>query len=152
MKPFKAMLFPDQGRDFKAKRWLKIILRTGHLIGIAGMATYVLSDTLITNWLFYIHLTIASGVAIMLLDIWSNGIWLFQLRGQAIIIKLILFTILLMTEQYDSGLFFGMIVISGLIAHAPSDVRYYSIYHRRRIESLYNINNQPRSAKKCYFD
>jgi len=146
------LIFPPKSRDFKAKRWLKITLRTGHLIGMAGMTTYVLSDTFITDWLFFIHLTIASGVAMMLLDIWSNGVWLVQLRGQAIIIKLILFAALLMTEQHDSLLFFSMIIISGLIAHAPSNVRYYSIFHRRRIESLYNINNQPTSAKKCYYD
>ena len=146
------LIFPPKSRDFKAKRWIKITLRTGHLIGMAGMATYALSDTYITDWLFYIHLTIASGVAMMLLDIWSNGVWLFQLRGQAIIIKLILFAALLMTGQYDSWLFFSMIIISGLIAHAPSNIRYYSIFHRRRIESLYQIDKQPSSAKKCYFD
>ncbi len=146
------LIFPPKSRDFKAKRWLKITLRTGHLIGIAGMGAYVLSDSFVTNWLFYIHLTIASGVAIMLLDIWSNGVWLFQLPGKAIIIKLILFTALLITEQHNSLLFFSIIIISGLIAHAPSDIRYYSIFHRRRIESLYNINQQPGSAKKCYFD
>lgn len=152
MTQFRSILFPDKSRDFKAKRWLKIMLRTAHLAGIAGMAVYVLSDTLITDWLFYIHLTIASGVAIMLLDIWSNGVWLLQLRGQAIIAKLILFAGLLMAEQHDSLLFFSIIIISGLIAHAPSNVRYYSIFHRRRIESLYNIDQQPISAKKCYFD
>jgi len=146
------LIFPPKSRDFKAKRWLKIMLRTGHLIGMAGMATYALSDTYITNWLFFIHLTIASGVVMMLLDIWSNGVWLVQLRGQAIIIKLILFAVLLMTEQHDSLLFFSMIIISGLIAHAPSNVRYYSIFHRRRIESLYAIDKQPTSAKKCYYD
>jgi len=149
---FSQLIFPPQSRDFKAKRWIKITLRTGHLIGMAGMAAYVISDTFITNWLFFIHLTIVTGTAMMLLDIWSNGVWLFQLRGQAIIIKLILFAALLMTEQYDSWLFFSIIIISGLIAHAPSNVRYYSIFHRRRIESLYNINKQPTSAKKCYFD
>ncbi|HHJ80201.1 MAG TPA: hypothetical protein ENJ65_01055 [Candidatus Tenderia electrophaga] len=152
MKPFKTILFPDKSRDFKLKRWLKITLRTTHLIGITGMATYVLNNTLITGWLFYIHLTIASGVAIMLLDIWSNGVWLLQLRGQAIIAKLILFAGLLLTEQHNTLLFFSIIIISGLIAHAPSNVRYYSIFHRRRIESLYNIDQQPVSAKKCYFD
>lgn len=146
------LIFPPKSRDFKAKRWLKITLRTGHLIGMAGMATYALSDTYITDWLFFIHLTIASGIAMMLLDIWSNGVWLLQLRGQAIIIKLILFATLLMTDQYDSLLFFSIIIISGLIAHAPSNIRYYSIFHRRRIESLYNIDGQPSSAKKCYFD
>ncbi len=84
---FSQLIFPPQSRDFKTKRWLKITLRTGHLIGITGMTAYILSDRLVTNWLFYIHLTIASGVAIMLLDIRSNGVWLFQLPGQAIIIK-----------------------------------------------------------------
>ena len=146
------LIFPQQNRDFKTKRWIKITLRTGHLIGMAGMATYVLSDTFITDWLFYIHLTIATGIAMLLLDIWSNAVCLIQLRGLAIILKLILFSILLMTDQQDSLLFFSIIIISGLIAHAPSNVRYYSIFHRRRIESLYNINQQPTSAKKCYFD
>jgi hypothetical protein len=144
------LIFPPQSRDFRGKRWLKILLRTTHLIGIAGLAAMFLSDSGIDNWLTYLHLTIISGVAMMLLDIWANGIWLLQLRGQAIMLKLLLFAALLFSGESSELLLLSIIVISGLIAHAPGSVRYYSIFHRRRIDSLYP-NKQPAEAThKCY--
>ncbi len=76
----------------------------------------------------------------MLLDIWSNGIWLLQLRGVLILLKVALFSLLLINNEYTTPIFMTIITISGLIAHAPSDVRYYSILHRKRINSLYQAD------------
>ena len=33
-------------------------------------------------------------------------------------------------------LFLAVLIISGIIAHAPASVRHYSLFHRRRIESI----------------
>ena len=144
------LIFPSQSRDFKGKRWIKIMVRTTHLIGIAGLAAMFLSDSGIANWLTSVHITVISGLAMMLLDIWSNGIWLLQLRGQAVLIKLLLFVALLFSGMNSELLLFAIIVISGLIAHAPGSVRYYSIFHRRRIDSLYPNKQPAESAHKCY--
>ncbi len=134
------LLFPAQTRDFKGKRWIKITLRTVHIIGIAGIAGSFLSDALTDRWPIYLHLTILSGIAMVLLDIWANGIWLLQMRGMVILLKIALFSLLFISNEYAGPIFITIITISALIAHAPSDVRYYSIFHRKRIGSLCKAN------------
>ncbi len=72
----------------------------------------------------------------VLLSLWSNGIWLVQLRGQAILLKLLLLLLIPLIPDLGAELFIVVIVISGLISHAPAKTRYYSLYHRRQIDQL----------------
>ncbi len=129
-------LFPAQSRDFPGKRWSDIALRTVHLIGLLGVAGGLLFAAERSLWWPYLQLTVASGLAMMALSIWSNAIILIQLRGIAIAIKLLLLALIPLTDGADLGLLVAAVIISGLIAHAPGNVRYYSIYHGRRIEHL----------------
>ncbi|VAX11157.1 hypothetical protein MNBD_GAMMA26-1354 [hydrothermal vent metagenome] len=87
-------------------------------------------------WLGFLYLTLVSGFAMMLLSIWSDGIWLVQLRGQAILLKVVLLIMILLYPDLKALLLVVVIVISGLISHAPGNVRYYSVFHRRRIDFL----------------
>ena len=84
------ILFPRDSRSFSGKRWVNIALRTMHLIGVAGLGGGFLYQSPSEVWLPYLMLSIASGFGIMCLAIWTNGIWFIQLRGIAILIKLIL--------------------------------------------------------------
>jgi hypothetical protein len=130
------ILFPRNARSFKGKRWANIALRTMHLIGIAGVGGGFLYQSPSEVWLPYLILSVASGFGIMCLDIWSNGIWFVQLRGIAILIKLILLLSVPFLKGYAGYALVIAIIISGVIAHAPGDVRYYSIFHGRRVEDL----------------
>ncbi|MCF6283360.1 MAG: hypothetical protein L3J28_14350, partial [Candidatus Polarisedimenticolaceae bacterium] len=80
--------------------------------------------------------TFVTGVMLALLSIWSNGIWLIQLRGQLILFKLLLLLMAIMLPEMKFGLILLLIMLSSVVSHAPGDIRYYSLYHRRRIESL----------------
>ena len=80
-------------------------------------------------------LTIWSGVGLTAISIWSNGIWLVQLRGQAILMKLILLGLMPLLPSQRLSLLLVILVISGVISHAPAKVRYYSLFHGRRIDS-----------------
>ncbi len=131
-----SALFPKQSRTFVGQRWLSILLRTLHLLGIAGMGGGYFYASVGDGWLWFLYLALASGVLMMLLSIWSNGIWLLQLRGHAILLKVLLLTLMLAWPEQKAALFVVVIIISGLVAHAPGDVRYYSIFYRRRIEKL----------------
>lgn len=136
------LLFPHQSRDFHGKRWVNISLRTLHLIGIAGMGGHFLLGGTTAGWEPYFQLTLASGIALSLLALWSNGIWLLQLRGQAILLKILLLCLLPLLPNLQAALVLGMLLISGLIAHAPGNLRYYSLYHRRRLDSFYPGESQ----------
>jgi len=136
MNVFRAALFPAKSRLLPAHRWINITLRTLHLIGIAGLGAgffYVGVDDV---WHSYLYLTLGTGLLLTLLSVWSNGIWLVQLRGQLIILKLFLLAAVMVMPDLKLGLIFLLIALSSVVSHAPGDIRYYSLYHRRRIESL----------------
>lgn len=135
MKP--AWLFPSRSRQFPGKRWANILLRTAHLIGIAGCgASFLISQDSGALGTGYFQLALSSGMLLTLLSIWSNGIFLIQIRGQAILVKLILLGLIPFLPQIKAELFLSMIILSGLIAHAPGNLRYFSLFHGRRIDAL----------------
>lgn len=122
---WKKALFPVKPRLFPGQRWLNIILRSLHLIGVAGIAggfLFVLEEA---RWLTFWHLTLATGVMLSLLYIWSSAIWLLQLKGIAIILKLLLLALAFRLPEWRSELFIAVIAISGFIAHAPGVIRGY---------------------------
>jgi len=131
-----SALFPKQSRVFIGQRWVNILLRTLHLLGMAGIGGGYFYAAVGDVWQDFLYLTLVSGLFMMLLSIWSNGIWLLQLRGHAILLKLSLLALMLVWPEYQVLCLVLVIVISGLIAHAPGDVRYYSIFYRRRLDTL----------------
>jgi hypothetical protein len=133
---FKTWFFPQESRFLPGQRWLNVIFRTTHLVGLGGLGAGFLYPAVDQSWQLYLYLTLISGVGLSLISIYSNGIWLIQLRGQAVFLKLLLLALISPFPELKAELFILIILISGWIAHAPARVRYYSLYHRRRIESL----------------
>ena len=129
-------LFPANSRSFPGQRSANVILRTLHLIGIAGIGAAYLYAPVSPGWWPYFYLALISGVGLAGLYLRSNGVWLVQLRGQVILLKLLLLLLLPILPDLQSGLFLAVIILSGWIAHAPGSVRYYSPWHRRRVERL----------------
>ena len=123
----KLILFPTQSRAFPGQRWLSISLRTLHLIGLAGVGAGFLFQLAFTHWQAYLMLIVLTGLAMVVLEIWSNGIWLLQLRGLATMIKLLLLSITLLIGL-DTYILITVIIISAVLSHAPGKVRYYSLF------------------------
>ncbi len=136
MGKYRSLLFPESSRSFPGQRWINISLRTLHLIGLSGTGYGFLSNGNHFNWKAFLLLTLASGMAMMMIAIWSNGIWLLQLRGQIILLKLILLGLVFIQPQFHAALFITVLALSGFISHAPGSTRYYSVFHGRRIDSI----------------
>jgi len=117
------------------KRWLKIGLRTLHLLSLAGVGGGVIFGLEANLWLGYWWLSLISGSLLMLVDIVSNPIWLVQIRGLVIMAKLVLLALLGCYPDWDRLLLVVVIVMSAVISHAPGALRYYSVYHRKVITS-----------------
>jgi len=79
---------------------------------------------------------LVTGLGLAGLYTFSNGAWLIQLCGQAVIAKLALVAAMTIWPDSATALFFVLLVLSTAIAHAPASVRHYSIYHRRRLDHL----------------
>ncbi|MGB7452374.1 MAG: hypothetical protein WBM36_09640 [Lysobacterales bacterium] len=117
------------------KRWTKISLRTLHILAVAGVGGGILFGLEKGLWINYWWLALVSGVLMMLIDIISNPVWVVQVRGLVIFLKLILLAFMGNGAGLDSLLLTLIIIISAVISHAPGKLRYYSLYHRKVISS-----------------
>lgn len=126
------LFFPAKQRQFIGKRWLNIFLRSFHLVGIAGIGGGFIFGLEEVQWLPFLYLAVLAGGLLSLLYIWSDAIWLFQLRGLVIITKIFLLSLTLIFPDWRAELFISIIIISSLIAHAPGSVRGYQIITLKR--------------------
>ena len=117
------------------KRWTKISLRTLHLLAVAGVGGGILFGLEKDLWINYWWLALVSGVLMMAIDIVSNPVWIVQVRGLVIFLKLILLAFIGSNPSLDGLLLAVIIIMSGIISHAPGQLRYYSFYHRKVISS-----------------
>ncbi len=118
------------------KRWTKISLRTLHLLAVAGVGGGILFGLEQDLWRSYWLLALVSGGLMMLVDIIANPLWLIQVRGLVIFLKLALLAMLGSYPSLDGYLLGAIIVISTVISHAPGKLRYYSVYHGKQILSI----------------
>ena len=136
------IFFPPQSRKFINKRWLEITLRTIHLIGIAGAGGGYLYQVPHRLWLPYQNILIVSGILLVILEIWTNPIWIIQIRGIAITLKLLLLFLMPLVQGWEPHIIITVIIISGISSHAPGDVRYYSLIHGKRMDTMKDGNKR----------
>ncbi len=120
------------------KRWIKISLRTLHLISVAGVGGGILFGLEQSLWVGYWWLALVSGALMIAIDVIPNPVWVVQVRGLVVLLKLVLLVFLGSGPSMDSLLLIIIIVMSAVISHAPGNLRYYSIYHRKVISSSYD--------------
>ncbi|MCG6967759.1 MAG: hypothetical protein LJE59_14765 [Chromatiaceae bacterium] len=116
-------LFPTPPRWFRGERWVNIVLRSLHLVGVAGIGGGFLFDLDPTVWETYWYLTLATGTALSAIYVWCTAAWLFELKGLVILVKTALLWIALTYPSVRSELFVAIVILSGLIAHAPARLR-----------------------------
>lgn len=121
-------------RDFPGQRWVRISVRTWHLLSMAfllgGFGYGIpLPDLTLALWN-----TFASGLVFSSMELYATGIWLFQLKGQAVLIKLLLLGFVLASPKNALGFMIVAVIIGGISSHMPGRYRYYSLYHGRVIK------------------
>lgn len=125
-----SILFPENKRGFRGKRWVNISLRSLHLLGMLGAGSGVLFSLPDAMWINYFWMLVISGSLMVVIELWTSAVWLVQLRGLSTVVKLGLLSLMPLIEQ-DAVILFSVVLISGVFAHAPANIRYYSVYHRR---------------------
>ncbi|OFV89191.1 MAG: hypothetical protein A3J75_06255 [Acidobacteria bacterium RBG_16_68_9] len=115
-------------------RALRTSLRTAHLMAFGalyGGHVYGLAAEQLLSALFA---TVASGAALMGLEIYRTPVWLVQVRGVATFVKIALMASVAIFWDVRVAILSGVIVIGGVSSHMPGQYRYYSVLHRRAIE------------------
>jgi len=117
------VLFPTPTREFRGQRWVNIGLRCAHLVGVAGIGGGFLFGLEPNSWASYWYLTLASGIALSMIYVWTTATWLLELKGLVIVLKTALLAIGIAVPALKGEIFILIVVMSGLIAHAPARVR-----------------------------
>jgi len=126
------MSFLNSLPDNTPRRLTKVIVRTIHLVAIAGFFGNAMTGSYET---IYITMTIVSGAVLTLMEASSGWVWFVQLRGVSLYLKLLL---LLFIHVYPNATIPGLIAVialSGFISHAPSWIRYFSLQHWQVVHS-----------------
>lgn len=133
---FFRVVFPEESRRFPGKRWLNVIIRSIHLCSASGYAGGFLFDVPYEQLRIFYIATALTGLAMILMDVLTNGVWLIQNRGWMILLKVILLGQLALIDPYQKWGILGIIFLSGIVSHGTAAFRYYSIYHRQMVEKL----------------
>lgn len=129
-----SFFFPKPKRDFYGQRWVRITLRTMHLLAMALMVGGFARGFSAQEMSWEIWGTLATGIVFILVELYSSCVWILQLKGWAVIVKILLLAGVLAAPQSAMPLLIAAIVIGGISAHMPGKYRYFSPIHGRVVK------------------
>lgn len=103
------------------RRWLLNLFRAMHIAGLIGAGAVLFGG--VSGHAFPL-LLLGSGLAMAMLDMWSNPEYLRQIAGGWVIVKLLLVAWLAFDAERAPYLFWLVMFLSVLIAHAPAGFRH----------------------------
>lgn len=118
------------------RRLSKVIVRTIHLVGIAGIFGSAMAHT---SESVYFALAIISGIVLVVMEAYTGWVWFLQLRGVCLDLKLLLLLLMHRHPEFSIPCLIAVIVISGFMAHAPCWIRYFSLKHWKVV----HLNHDP---------
>ena len=126
----KTLLFPNEPRDFRGRRALKILFRAFHVL-CAGvlLGAYVFGADA-GPWLWA---TIGTGMLILLLDLHETAAFVLQVRGLIVVTKIALVAALPWFHGSETWLLGVLLVGSVMSSHAPAKFRHRQIFGRGRV-------------------
>jgi len=116
-------------------RVVRTTLRTTHLVAFGalyGGHVYAVDASRLQPALYA---TLASGAALMTLEIVRHPIWVVQVRGLATFVKIALVASVAVAWDARVWLLTAVIVIGAVVSHMPGRYRYWSVVHRRDVGS-----------------
>lgn len=120
----RRLFFPDPPRRLPGRRGLKIALRAIHalcaarLVGASAFAE--VPAAVLDAW----HWTLASGAALLLLDLHESAAFVAQVRGLLVVAKVSLVIAVPWLEETRTVILSALFILSVLSSHAPASVRY----------------------------
>ncbi len=126
-----SLLFPLERRRIPYGRWWNIAARTVHIsatgILLGGHVFGIPSGTLVPA----LAVAIASGAALIALEMYPSGDWAHQICGLLVFLKLILLCVIPFAWAYRVPILLAVLSIASVGAHMPRKFRHYSIVYRK---------------------
>jgi len=116
-----------QRRGKGGMRWLRITLRTLHILGsclVLGGHFFGASKAQVLPWLY---LALASGGALILTYLSEGWLWLRELRGVAVLAKSALLLAIPLWWDARVPILIAVVVIGSYVSHMPGRYRYWVV-------------------------
>lgn len=104
------------------RRWLGIALRSAHLAGVVALGAELLGAP-VGSWGAW--LTLASGLGLLASELIDERVSLRELAGALVLLKLALVAAMLRWPAQAPALFWSVLVLSAVVAHAPKGLRHW---------------------------
>jgi hypothetical protein len=121
-------------RSFPGIRWVRISLRTAHLIAMGLLVGGVASGTPPDRLTEALWGTLLTGAAFVAIELYQSLIFLVQLKGVAVFVKFALLVLAVEVPSSALPAIIVAIVIGGISCHMPGKYRYYSIFHGKVVQ------------------
>jgi len=122
------LLFPQEYREFPHQRLALNLLRAMHILSFSVLVGGLFFNQP-TEFLFpWILATIISGISMFAIDLFNSCIALFEIRGIAIIVKVLLLLLIPLTEGWAQILvLFTVVIFASFISHTSRRIRHFNI-------------------------
>jgi len=134
MATFHTLLFPKPLRSFPGQRWVRISIRTWHLLSMGILLGGTAHGLPLADQPWGVWGTLLSGVVFVAVELHASCIWLLQLKGLAVAVKLLLLGAAVASSGSGLPYLVASLVIGGISSHMPGKYRYYSPFHGRVIK------------------
>ena len=125
-----AWLFPDPPRRVPGYRWIGVVLRTAHLLGVGTLLGGHVFDVDPARLVPFLVSAVVTGVAMMALEIAGTAAWLFMVKGALIVLKLALLGAVAVFWEHRVALLIAVTVVAGISSHMPGRVRHHVLLGR----------------------
>lgn|SRR5574341_1002770 len=120
-------LFPDPPRRIPRHRAISVLLRTAHLVAFAGLLGGHVFDVDPTRLVPWVVATVASGAALMAVELASSFAWLSTGKGLAVLVKLALLATVPLLWDHRVAILLTVVALSGICSHMPARFRHYQV-------------------------
>jgi hypothetical protein len=132
--PLARVLLPEPPRSLAHARALNVTSRTIHLAAISvlvGGHVFAAPVARLEPWLW---VAIASGAALIAIEVYPTFDWLAQGSGLFVLAKLALLAIVPFAWSWRVPILFGVVALAGVGSHMPGRYRHYSLIYRRNMK------------------
>jgi hypothetical protein len=113
---------PRRAKPPEWRRWVGILLRAAHLVGVTLMGAEMLGADLARGGA---ALTLASGALLFLSELADDRVRCRELAGGWVLAKLAMLALAVAVPRLAAPVFWTVLVVSAVLSHAPRNLRHW---------------------------
>jgi len=114
-----AHLFPDEPRSFYYRGVVRTILRTLHILTAGVLLGGYVFNQPNESLMPWVYGTLLSGLFLLITDLHATMAYLFEVRGVAVLIKLLLLAVIPFFNELGLSIVIVATIIGGVTSHLP---------------------------------